>query len=457
MNEWVNDIHQGHVIDQLSDLPESSVHCVMTSPPYYGLRNYGDETMTIWGGDDDCAHAWEERDVYQESPIRKGGPSEGHETTTKSERWRTTGRCVECGARREQLGLEEERSDYIEDLVEVGREIRRVLRPDGSWWLNLGDSFASSWGAQSKTDEANHRDRDAYPAKTPARHTSLPRKSKMLMPHRVAIALQDDDWVVRSDAVWAKPNPMPHPVKDRLNEQKEYLFHLAPNPDYYFDMDAIREPYAESSLNRVNQNNGNTVHNHSDQGHPNGEQRLDPNQFVHPGGKNPGDVLEVTVKPFPDAHFAVFPPKLCEIPIKSTCPDTVCADCGTPWQRVVDREPGEYDYTDRMDEMGEFGRAQASGTVKKPPQATMEGWEQQCGCDTDETEPGIVLDPFAGSGTTCLVAKSLGRRFVGTELNPDYVAMAQARVGIDVDEPERLHDDGQTTLAAADGGTEVSD
>jgi DNA modification methylase len=357
-----------------------------------------------------------------------------------------------------QIGLEDSLDCYIDSLVSVGRELRRVLRDDGSWWLNLGDSYAGSWGGQSHDAEENH-EAEPTPTKNPARNASLGRKQKMLVPHRVAIALQRDGWVVRNDVTWVKPNPMPSSVKDRLNTTTEQIFHLTPEPDYWYDLDAIREPHAESTRERFGQGYANADSgrwvgdgnpgNHDSGGFNDPEKSFD--DLHHPAGKNPGDVFEVTTKPFPDAHFAVYPPDLCEKPIKASCPPKVCVACGAPYERDVNRTPGEYDYSERAEAVG--GGAQASGTMEQTPTAEHVGWTQSCDCDTDATEPGIVLDPFAGAGTTCLVAKRLGRRFVGIDLNPEYVALAQRRVGVTVDEPDRLLDDDETALTAfSDGG-----
>jgi len=406
-----------------------------------------------------------------------------------------------------QIGLEESLNQYISELLNVASELRRVLRDDGSWWLNLGDSFAGSWGAQSKDETSNNLPQDGFPDKNPGRNASLRRKSKMLVPHRVAIALQDAGWIVRADCPWVKPNPMPHPVKDRLHEHKEFVFHLTPEPDYWFDLDAIREPHKEESIRRTGnsyENSGTTADAYRDR-ESSEYIGTEPEDALHPNGKNPGDVFEVAVKPFPDAHFAVYPPELCERPIKSSCPPQVCADCGTPYERVTeqvpmwerDRDDIEREQTLRAleiaDEAGlsvehfEAARAVGLGNLDggdgNPYQrvdeetaelareasevlgsyyrealmsetAATDDWEQQCGCPTDDTQPGVVLDPFAGAGTTCLVAKDLGRRFVGIDLNPDYVAMAQKRVGVTVDQPELLlEDSNQATLP--DGGEQA--
>jgi len=448
MNGWENDIHEGDVVETLREMPESSVHMAMCSPPYLGLRDYGVEG---------------------------------------------------------QIGLEDSLDEYIETLVEVGEELRRVLRDDGNWWLNLGDSYAGS--RRGQWDGEHERQKEAYTpdnGELPDQETSLGRKSKMLVPHRVAIALQDAGWIVRSDAVWNKPNPMPNPVKDRLHEHKEFIFHLTPEPDYWFDLDAVREPVQTSRPDRSNTGGRKTEETSH---YPDRDTRSRTHNFdraAHPNGKNPGDIMEVSVKSFPEAHFAVYPPELCELPIKASCPPTVCADCGTPYERVVEDVPvweRDPDSVEREQLKRALERFEESDLTKSHLQAvrakgfsdaaagkqqtgagrntddvealaqeakdilggyfrefTMtahetDGWRQSCDCETDSTESGIVLDPFAGAGTTCLVAKELGRRFAGIELNPEYVAMAQKRVGVTVSEPDRLLDDGETSITAyTDGG-----
>jgi len=395
MTDWVNDIHQGDAYETLAEMPDSSVHMAMCSPPYYGLRDYD---------------------------------AEG------------------------QIGLEDSLDEYIAELVAVGEELRRVLRPDGSWWLNLGDSYA---GGGTGQDQSSVKETVAAPDEKPS--TTFRRKQKMLVPHRVAIALQEAGWVVRNDVTWVKPNPMPSSVKDRLNTSTEQVFHLTPEPDYWYDLDAIREPHKEDSLNR-NEYSFNSAGIGSTKA-PREDRHedvvMDAEDACHPAGKNPGDVFEVTTKPFPEAHFAVYPPELCEKPIKASCPPQVCAACGAPYERVTEKT-GEFITTERGDR-SEATRPDGQNPITHSKVGTQvrehKGWTQTCDCDTDATEAGIVCDPFAGAGTTCLVAKRLGRRFVGIDLNPEYVAMAQKRVGVTVDEPERLLDADETALTAfADGG-----
>ena len=415
INDYTNQIHTGDATETLSELPDSSVHMMMTSPPYFGLRDYGVDG---------------------------------------------------------QIGLEDSLDEYIAELVDVFREVRRVLRPDGSAWLNLGDSYAGD-------------------------------KSKMLVPHRVAIALQDDGWIVRNDVTWVKPNAVPSSVKDRLNTTTEQVFHLTPEPDYWYDLDAIREPHSENSIER-RERHDTTRGGEDTYGQP--EHTGFEGDDLHAAGKNPGDVFEVTTKPFPEAHFAVYPPELVETPLKATCPPRVCAACGAPYERNTEEVPiweqgpetvtraqtrraleladehglteshfeaartvgiGNLDasegnpYERVDDETADLARetADALGSYYREALLTEtrpgDDWRATCDCDTDATEPGIALDPFAGAGTTCLVAKEHGRRFVGIDLNAEYVAMAQQRLGLTVENPEHVRDDAEAGLGAfTDGGAE---
>lgn len=398
INDYTNQIHTGDATETLSELPDSSVHMMMTSPPYFGLRDYGVDG---------------------------------------------------------QIGLEESLDEYIAELVDVFREVRRVLRPDGSAWLNLGDSYAGS--GRGSWEEPTDDVKESYvPSDLPERNDRLGRKNKMLVPHRVAIALQDDGWIVRNDVTWVKPNPMPSSVKDRLNTTTEQVFHLTPEPDYWYDLDAIREPHSERSIERMSEG---PVNANTDGRGTNDD--LNPDQLCDPAGKNPGDVFEVTTKPFPEAHFAVYPPELVEKPLKATCPPRVCAECGAPYEREVEDsglageakiQDGERPAADERD-VSDSSLLRTNGRTWRDREHV--GWRQPCDCDTDTTEAGIALDPFAGAGTTCLVAKEHARRFIGIDLNPEYVAMAQQRLGLTVENPEYVRDDAEAGLGAfTDGGAE---
>tara|TARA_R100000808_G_scaffold6400_1_gene19027 strand:+ start:3131 stop:3958 length:828 start_codon:yes stop_codon:yes gene_type:complete len=262
----------GDVREKLKELDDRFVQCCVTSPPYWGLRNYQEK---------------------------------------------------------KQLGLEETPEEYVENMVKVFREVKRVLKDDGTCWLNLGDSYYN--------------------------------KNLAGIPFRVAFALQQDGWYLRQDIIWNKPNPMPESVQDRCTKSHEYIFLLTKSAKYYYDADAIREPFAESSIGRLEQN----IDNQIGTTRANGGAKLNGN-FKAVGdvdkGANKKSVWTITTKPFKDAHFAVFP---IEIPV-------YCIKAGS----------------------------------KKG--------------DT-------ILDIFMGSGTTALAAQEHGRRWVGVELNPEYVKIIKKR------------------------------
>ena len=386
MTEWTNSVLTGDVRERLDDLPDDSVHMVMTSPPYWNLRDYGVDG---------------------------------------------------------QLGREETAEAFVQNLADVFDEVKRVLRPDGSLWLNLGDTYDD--------------------------------KDLQQIPARVALELQDRGWILRNRVTWAKPNPMPQSVKDRLNDTTEAVFHFVRSKSYWYDLDAIREAHKhynefKNAEEKPNRRVGTTKSEKSGvdyDGSPSRSRKEVADRFHNPAGKNPGDVFEVTTKPFPDAHFAVYPPELCEKPLKATCPPKVCAECGSPYEREVERKRPTEDDIPRTDS-GYVDKDESTTMRRQNPQSRMsdtefrewkrnnpdefKGWTPTCDCDTDATEAGIALDPFAGAGTTLLKAKELGRQFVGIELNAKYADMARARVGIDVDDPSNVRDDAdQSGLEAYEG------
>jgi DNA modification methylase len=299
---------------RLRELPEQSVQTCVTSPPYFGLRDYGHEA---------------------------------------------------------QIGLEPTPDEFVEALVSVFREVRRVLRDDGTLWLNLGDSYvgsANNGGAASKTMQGTQAATGKnLPTK---RGEGLKQKDLIGIPWRVAFALQADGWYLRQDIIWHKPNPMPESVQDRCTKAHEYLFLLAKSERYFYDADAISEPLAPASVARGPVKLGGTKGDNYEpqEGDPNYRngahqwgRELD---FSKGGQRNRRSVWTVNTKPYSGAHFATFPPELIE----------PCILAGS--------RPGD-----------------------------------------------VVLDPFGGSGTTAAVAVGHGRRAVLCELNPEYAALAVERVG----------------------------
>jgi len=464
-------LYNADCMDGLSHLSEESVHCCITSPPYWGLRVYDNISERIWGGRLDCEHVWREFDrpgkssgrgsTVQES-IKVAGELKGGFESTRQ------GFCFLCGAWRGSLGLEPipfckailvgEPSCgvcYICHLVEVFRQIRRVLRTDGTVWLDMGDSYAGSTmqgGDQgSRCDGGKKRlaelRSDALHAIRPV--SPLKPKDMCLIPQRLAIALQADGWYVRSEIVWAKPNPMPESVRDRPTKAHETIWLLTKSARYFYDQYALREAHTSGDprpwgieRNRVleyasKENVLRPPRKHDARGTGADGSALryhSGNDLGHPDGRNLRDVWWMTTEPFPGRHFAVYPRELVRrCAAGGTSERGCCRKCGRQWERIIERgstslgrrvrdvKAGRLVSLDRrasQAELDAYSSVETIGAVR----AT--GWQAVCSCDAGEPVPSLVLDPFAGSGTTLAVARDMGRRAVGFELSPEYCKLA---------------------------------
>ena len=318
----------GDCIESMRTLPDASVHCCVTSPPYWGLRDYGHDG---------------------------------------------------------QIGLESTPEAYVARMVEVFREVRRVLREDGTLWLNLGDSYNNAGSSKNGTGldgkqrggatgaggECGYKKRDLRHA---LKGSGVKHKDLCGIPWRVAFALQADGWWLRQDIIWHKPNPMPESVRDRCTKAHEYVFLLTKSERYYYDNDAIREPIKQHAARGLIEARNLTMSAKEQERARMAHEVWGSNQMSRPThamfqgydevkGANRRSVWTVTTKPYSGAHFAVMPADLVEPCIKAGCP-----------------------------------------------------------------EGGTVLDPFAGSGTTLAVAAELGRSGIGCELNPEYIKLAEERI-----------------------------
>jgi len=434
-DDWLT-VYQGDARVVLAELPAESVHIVVTSPPYWGLRDYG--TATWVGGDPEHAH------VGQVS--RTAPPGTAKQASNAGALDVRSGDCAGGAVRvDEQIGLEDEPQAYVEALVAVFREVRRVLRSDGVVWINLGDSYAAQRGATmmpaetlaggvgGKGGPAAHRGRAREShgqAHRDARAIGLKHKDLVGIPWRVAFALQADGWYLRSDIIWAKPNPMPESVTDRPTKSHEYLFLLSKNARYYYDAEAVREPAESAGETRGGGHKASTVGIHGGRG--DGQRLALLGQKPTAAGRNLRSVWTIATQPYPGAHFATFPTKLVEPCIKAgTSERGVCPECGAPWERVVEVEyvkspvHGAGSVVGRHYETG-ANNYDGAGMPRLNKQTTTTGWRPPCSHDAAPI-PATVLDPFAGSGTTGVVAQSLSRRAILIDLSMDYLGQLMER------------------------------
>ncbi|KKN77599.1 hypothetical protein LCGC14_0358740 [marine sediment metagenome] len=406
-----------HDITKGIPLPDKSVQCVVTSPPYWGLRDYG-----VAG----------------------------------------------------QLGLEKTPEEYIERMVGVFRHVWRVLRDDGTCWVNMGDTYAMS-SMHGKGDITNFTREDSTAKEgvkaweggisrkfNSAKASGLKPKDLCMMPARLAIALQADGWYLRSDIIWAKPNPMPESVTDRPTKSHEHLFLLTKKPKYFYDADAVREE-SEGVWNSSKDwaARADMTAPEIEKGVDLDKQRTRGFGTHHPdidrSGRNKRDVWTIPTQSFPEAHFATFPEKLVEPCIKAgTSEKGCCPECGSPWVRVVEKKPATMNIRirdskkDTLKDKSGLGENQATQSEidnygpEQMGQSTTIGWKPTCKCLDDcpfspskgehrGPIPCTVYDPFGGAMTTCLVAYKLNRHYVATELSAEYIEMGRKRLAAEKD------------------------
>jgi DNA modification methylase len=414
----------GDALDVLAELPAAFAHACVTSPPYWGLRDYGVRPRA-WGGAQGCRHRWAAPERGRRCDLLPGSESRSRERLSSDSRQGRAGLeggrfCLRCGAWRGCLGLEPSPELYVSHLVAVLRTVRRALRDDGTLWLVLGDSFASK--RPRALEHPSRTDGDVAHAAT-----ALKPKDLVGTPWRVAFALQADGWWLRSDIVWAKPNPMPESVRDRPTRAHEYLFLLAKRGRYFYDPDAIREPDC-GRRSGTGYRRPERLSYHDGRG-PRGQDR----EWLPGAGRNRRSVWEVPTQPFAGAHFATFPPGLVEPCVLASTSATACGVCRAPWLRLVSCE--------RIDRKS---GASVTGGWANPAQKIHRGRAPRPGarCLTRRTTVGfqptcehkdgsgrcLVLDPFCGAGTTGLAALRHGRDFLGIELNPAYARLARRRL-----------------------------
>jgi len=460
-------------------LPDESVQCIVTSPPYWGLRKYAGEQELIWGGFPKidmgslavipCDHKWTDENIsFTVAPgSEKQATNHGANGVTG-----ICGICGICGAWRGAFGLEPTIEMYVAPTLEILRECRRVLRPDGVLFWNIGDSYAGSragpskYPAQETSEEikaikARNRNVSRWGGGNNSDDSCKP-KDLCLIPSRVAIAAQSDvsvrngkeeRWWVRSMIIWAKPNPMPESCTDRPTDAYEHILMLTKSERYFWDADAVREPAVSGELRATFRGGGAYTNNQSFDNSrivPCDDAGL-PKPTVTE--RNLRNVWNFATQPYSGAHFATFPeelPRRCIL--AATSAKGCCMQCGAPWERVTRRDPipeDLYTGTSNPDDnfvngFGSTGSRHGSGQKLQDwlndHQPETIGWKPTCLCrgQHGKTVPCMVLDPFGGSGTTGRVALELRRRSVLVDIayNAEYRGLAERRTsGVNVKLP----------------------
>jgi DNA modification methylase len=354
-------------------LADKSVQCVVTSPPYWGLRKYAGEQKIRW---------------------RDGST--------------------------EAFGLEPNIRMYVDHTIEVLDEIRRVLRDDGVVFWNIGDTYAANRGYQVVDNKHIDVGNDMRRSIT----DGLKPKDLCLIPFRVAIAAQDDGWWMRQVIIWHKTNPMPEAVKDRCTTGHEYILMLTKSKNYYWDQEGIKEKGVTPAGTKGAKGS-------KERSSIEGVNSRPPKYKVYDGKRNPRTVWTISTKPFRGAHFAVFPPELPDKCIRAaTSPHGACAECGAPWKRVVKKAGTRKTHGDNKvadEAQGKHGKTSVFNTGVVPIVETV-GFEPTCKCNCNNVVPCKVLDPFCGSGTTILVANQLGRYGKGYDISNEYLDIARRRI-----------------------------
>jgi len=443
------EIYLGNASDVLRSLPADSVNVVVTSPPYFGLRSYEGNQEVIWNGDGSCEHLWEttitvdKPTLGETSALRRGSTVSKIAKAVEVKGLYHT--CSKCGAVKCSFGHESSSDEYVSRTIEILREIRRVLRPDGVVWWNIDDTYVTSQRSGGKP------------------------RDLCLVPFKIAHLAQYDGWFIRSIVIWEKVNPMPEslhgwywekhkkrikgkteyvdcPGCDRCNpnngyvlkrgswrptEGHEYILMMTKSGKYYGDAEPIREPLSDSSIERAKYGwYGDTESPYYHQlGH------LDTlGQRFSINGRNIRSIWRFPTESSRLSHYAAFPKELPRRCILSSISQKgYCPKCGAPWARIIEKgnviacsKSSKYEDRDYGGNQGYYGDGEYVGITYRDIKSI--GWRPTCKCGIDETKTGVVLDPFVGTGTTLVVAKELGLRSIGIDISEKYCEMSKERV-----------------------------
>lgn len=456
----------GDAAEVLRTMPSGSVDCVITSPPYYGLRDYGEQTKTIWGGDKDCQHEWGEPtygNLRKPTPGDKPAPTSKvaiHRTNAENRPAKPSEFCKKCSAWYGQLGLEPTLEMCLDHMLQITAELKRVLKKTGTMWWNMGDSYSSHSTGQGNVDgiEGERKNKQDNRANV-YRKMEYPDKCMLLQNFRLVQRMVDEQqFILRNMIIWWKPSCMPSSADDRFTNDFEPVFFLTKNRDYWFEQQF--EPtltYDENIRDRDVSKLNNTP----------GRSRMSGLKVNNYSARNKRCVWKISTQPFPFdwcpkcekpvyndergkgfthsfcgtkliGHFATFPEKLVEPMIRSGAPEMICKKCMKARRKTFSKSRVNFNVRVRDTKKGykKSDQYRASEEEIENYRGQNEAIEPiklldytSCDCpEPKEYEAGVVLDCFSGSGTVAVVAKKLGRHYIGIELNEDYVKMSEYRI-----------------------------
>ena len=373
------DLLPGDAAAVLAGMAAGSVQCCVTSPPYFQLRRY----------------------------LEDGHPDGALE-----------------------IGQEATPREFVAALVAVFGAVRRVLRDDGTLWVNIGDSYGSGEVGRHDSVQGREIDGKRVTSKSTTRQhcnvsTAVRPKSLLLIPHRFAIAMGDDGWICRQDLCWSKPAPMPESVQDRCTRSHEYVFMFTKQPRYYYDAAAIAQPVEHPNRSGTNPSHVGMMTAHAR------DRRREPDQPINTAGptRNRRSVwADIPPEPSGAEHYAAYPTRLPELCLLAGSSPTACGGCGSPWRRVVEVEKAPRGDSFGGKKIGDYDHGQAGSPYMATVRSTTTGWAPTCACPPDDTGRCTVLDPFSGSGSTGVAALRNGRRYIGIDLKDEYHDIARRRL-----------------------------